>query len=214
MNYLICLYIIVFNVILYLIFFYNPPNDSPFIIQGDYIYQKDPNNLGEYSRFNHKTKECVNWVSKTICNEILYSCKKLNPKILVLGVALGDMIIHMTNKRKDFIVTGVDISDINFNIVKLYSSKNTVLIKQDANVFISEEQNTYDYIICDIFDSMTIPDFVFSVDFLNKINKILSPNGKFIMNVTNIEKSKIDKLFENIKYDVKTNHINTIYIVS
>jgi hypothetical protein len=123
MHYLIYLYVIVFNIILYWIFFYNPPNNAPYIIQGDYIYQKDSKSLGEYSRFNHKTKECVNWISKTICNEILFTCKKLNPKILVLGVALGDMIIHMSNKRKDFIITGVDITDLNFNLVKSYSSK-------------------------------------------------------------------------------------------
>lgn len=205
------LYILIFNVILYFIFFYTESSNEPYIIEGDYIFQRDPLNKGEYSRFNHKTKECVNWVSKTICNEILL-CKKLKPKILVLGVALGDMIIHLSNKRKDFIITGVDISDINFKIVKLYT--NATLIKEDANIFIRNTENTYDYIICDIFDSITIPDFIFSDEFINKINNILLPNGKFMINTVNIEKSKIDQSFRNIRYDMKTNYINTIYIIN
>ena len=214
MHYLIYLYVIIFNIILYWIFFYNPPNDASYIIQGDYIYQKDSNSLGEYSRFNHKTKECVNWISKTICNEILFTCKKLNPKILVLGVALGDMIIHMSNKRKDFIITGVDITDLNFNLVKSYSSKKTVLIKEDANIYIKETNNNYDYIICDLFDSINMPEFIFTYNFLNKINNILLPNGKFFLN--SIDNKKIDifeQSFNNKKINMKTNNVNILYVI-
>jgi len=213
MNYLIYLYVILFNIILYYILF-SKKEYEPFIIQGDYIYQTDIHNKGEYSRFNHKTKECVNWVSKTICNDILFTCNKISPKILVLGVALGDMIIHMSNKRKDFIITGVDISDINYNIVKLYSTKNTVLIKEDANIYIKESNDIYDYIICDIFDSTENPEFIFTYEFLNKINSMLLPGGKFFLNSTNNKKLDIFKQsFNNKIINMKTNYVNTLYIV-
>jgi len=52
--YLIYLYIIIFNIILYY-FFIRKKEYEPFIISGDYIYQTDPLNKGEYSKFNHKT---------------------------------------------------------------------------------------------------------------------------------------------------------------
>jgi len=204
------------NILIYLIFFHNKTDDSRFIIEGDYIYKKDAKNLSEYSRFNYKTKECVNWVSKTICNEILSSCTKLKPKILILGVALGDMIIHLSNKRFDFIITGVDITDENFDIVKLYS-KNTTLIKKDADIFVRDTNERYDYIICDIFESTNMPNFIFSYGFLNNINNILLPSGKFLLNSIGSDKKKTIKLlgdiFNSNNVHTKTNNINTIFIV-
>jgi hypothetical protein len=212
MYYLICIYIILFNITLYYIFF-NKSSYKPYLIDDNYIYQTDPYNKGEYSRFNYKTKECVSWIAKKICNEILFSCKKLKPKILVLGVALGEMIVHLSNKRPDFIITGIDISDINFNIVNQYSSKNITLIKEDANIFIKNSNDIYDYIICDIFDSVSMPDFVLSKEFLDKINIMLIQNGKFLLN--SIGCKNIMNIFKKsfINIVMKTNNINVLMIV-
>jgi 2-polyprenyl-3-methyl-5-hydroxy-6-metoxy-1,4-benzoquinol methylase len=197
-------------------FFIRKKEYEPFVISGDYIYQTDPLNNGEYSKFNHKTKECVNWISKSICNEILLTNRKLNTKILVLGVALGDMIIHMSNKRRDFIITGVDITDINFDIVKQYSTKNIILIKEDAQKFINNTNEKYDYIICDIFDGLNMPDFIFTNKFLDKINTMLLPSGIFLLNSYGINKNKIISIFQEIFSNtvIKTNNINILTIAN
>jgi hypothetical protein len=220
--YLIYLYLFVSNFLIYYIFFYEHPTTLPYKIKGDYIYQNDPINKGEYSRFNYKTKECVNWISKTICNDILFSCKKLKPKILVLGVALGDMIIHLSNKRIDFIITGVDISDINYDIVKKYSNTTNVkLIKESAESFIKNSNEVYDYIICDIFNSVNIPSFVFTYKFLSKINQMILHNGKFLINIVVIEdikEHKVKTIFEEIftynNINIKTNNDNLLMIIN
>ena len=219
MIYLYILYIIACNIILYYVYvnFINPPSNLPYEIYGDELYQKDKLNNGEYSRFNYKTKESVHWVSRTICNEVLQS-KKLNCTILVLGVALGDMIIHLSNKRPDFKITGIDISDINFDIVKKYSNKNVILIKEDANKFIIDNNNKFDYIICDLFDSLKIPSFVFSVNFLTKINKMILPNGKFLVNTLGLEDDVLInlyyELFTNSEIELRSNNSNIVSIIT
>jgi len=59
MIYLYILYIITCNIIIYYVYvnFINVPSNSPYEIYGDELYQKDPLNYGDYSRFNCKTKE-------------------------------------------------------------------------------------------------------------------------------------------------------------
>ena len=217
--YLIILQIIVCNIISYVIYEYyiNKPSNLPYEISGDDIYQKDPLNNGEYSRFNSITKESVHWLSRSICNEILHA-KKLKCKVLVLGVALGDMIIHLSNKRPDFIITGIDISDINFDIVKQYSKTNILLLKEDANVYIENTNETYDYIICDLFDSLKIPDFVFSVKFLNKINNMLTSEGTFLINTVGIDQDVINtmyyELFPDSIIEIRSDNYNLLTIVT
>jgi len=126
------------------------------------------------------------------------------------------MIIHLSNKRRDFIITGVDITDINFNIVKQYSTKNIILIKEDAQKFINDTKEKYDYIICDIFEGLTMPDFIFTHKFLDKINTMLLPSGIFLLNSYGVNKDKITNLFQQIFSNnvIKTNNINILTIAN
>ena len=181
-------------------------NFSRYTIDNDEIYQSDLYNKIEYSRFNIKTKECVRWYAHQMSNELLNL--NLNSKVLVLGVGLGGIIIELSNKRRDIIITGVDISDINSDIVMKYgNSEKITLIKEDANDYIRESNDMYDGIICDLFDSIYVPEFVFTYAFLNKINNMLNKNGKFIINVpeSNIEilKPVLDESFPNNPYYLK-----------
>ena len=91
---------------------------------------------GEYSRFNYKIKECKHWYSITICNKVLNSIyENRKYKVLVLGVALGGIIVHLLDKNKNIDIVGIDISDINYDIVRTYSDNSRLkLIKDDAEI--------------------------------------------------------------------------------
>ena len=205
-NQIIILILVVFILVKYKILGLLTLNFSRYTIDNDEIYQSDLYNKIEYSRFNIKTKECVRWYAHQMSNESLNL--NLNSKVLVLGVGLGGIIIELSNKRRDIIITGVDISDINSDIVMKYgNSEKITLIKEDANDYIRESNDMYDGIICDLFDSIYVPEFVFTYAFLNKINNMLNKNGKFIINVpeSNIEKLKpvLDESFPNNPYYLK-----------
>ena len=69
-------------------------------------------------------------------------------------------------------MTGVDICNKYFNIVKEYSSK------ERLTLILCEEK--YDFIIC---------DFVLSDNFLNNIYDKLKVKGMFLINTVNIDKN-------------------------
>jgi len=184
-----------------------------------------------FSSFNLKTKEVQFWYCKKICEEIIKDVEK-NPSrkynILLLGVDLGGILINLTNKLNNVFIIGIDISDIYFNIIEKFSPPNTFkLIKTDAEQFMREQRkNTFDYIICDIFDGIKLPDFVLSNEFLSNINKNLSPGGKFLINTIGVYyltiKDKFEKIFLNSEIRFETeypyiyilNLLNLVTIVS
>jgi spermidine synthase len=177
--------------------------------QGDELYTSLF--LGVYfSSFNIKTKELSFWYCRKICEVIVEDIKrKNNPNkkynILLLGLDLGGILIHLTNKYDNIFVTGVDIFDTYFDIIKKYSPPNYFkLIKEDANEFMKNTIDTYDYIICDIFTHNTlIPDFVFSNEFIINIKKHLNADGLFLINTVSISyaflKMVYTKIFNNSK---------------
>lgn len=166
--------------------FTNQPSKEPsnvkYIITDEEIYYPVIDNgiELEYSRFNYKTKEVGHIYAK-----IMKQVTSNHPKILVLGVALGGIIINILDKYPNSKVTGVDITDEYFDLVRKYSDNSRLtLIKEDAQEYIANNSGkiAFDIIICDISDGLSIPLFTVSKPFLDKINKMILPNGKFIIN--------------------------------
>jgi spermidine synthase len=155
--------------------------------------------MSEYSRFNTKTKKAKHWYTQQMFNYINNNYKKDEPiKILVLGVALGSVIIDLLDNFINANITGIDISDEFYEIVNFYSPKERLeLIKTDAKEYVKNENIKYDVIICDIFDNIYLPDFVLDKEFLNNIYKKLKPNGKFLLNSIGISIDKLNSSFKD-----------------
>ena len=195
---------------------------ATFKIDGDEIYELAVTNMinSENSRFNYKTKECSHWYSREIVNEILDMDD--NKEVLILGVALGGQIIHLLNKDSEMNVTGVDISDDNFNLVEKYSDINRLtLIKEDAYNYILKSKTKYNAIVCDIFIGMNVADFAINEDFLKKINELLLPGGKLLLNTTTdtdkeLVMSRLKNSFNNIDINILNNprYVNNLYFVT
>lgn len=198
------------------------------IKDGDDLVSYEYNN--ENSRFNTLTKECSHWYALKICNYIINDINNKDNKnykynILVLGVELGGIIIHLLNKLNNIHVTGIDISDKFFHIVKEYSPKDRLtLLKQDANEFIKNTKDDYNYIICDITIPEAItPPFVMENQFLKNINNKLHYGGSFLINTLTLDKTiislRLKDAFPNCNVSINpkihgTGIINVISIVS
>jgi hypothetical protein len=200
------------------------PDFKTYEIDGDEIYQQATDQQhSEHSRFNYVKKECSHWYCLEFMNSILSPKNNIKYKnVLVLGVALGGQIIHLLNKDPTIRVTGVDIDDVNFHIVKKFSDNRLRLIKDDAYNYIMTTNDTYDVIICDIFIGMHIADFVLTPKFLNKINIMLvSPNSKFLLNTTsqsdkNEVNQLLNKFFKNSSIELIHNprYVNNLYLLT
>ena len=175
------------------------------VYDGDYIVQKiatkDNLNMGEASRFNVKTKEIKHWYATQICNNIIDNLEDKNKKlkILVLGVALGGILVHLLDKLPNAEGTGVDITSQYYHIIRKYTDNDRLeLIEADANEFVKNHETKFDIIIVDIFDNITIPEFVLSRKFLNNIKNKLNPHGKILINTIGIKINKLKELFNSI----------------
>jgi spermidine synthase len=156
-------------------------------------------NGAEYSRVNTKTRECQHWYAKKICSivEMIVNKNKIKKyNILVFGVALGGIIIQLLDRLDNIKISGVDIDDDNFNFVKNHSDNNRLkLLKNDAEQYILETSETYDIIICDIFEGLKVPKFVLDDTFLLNCYIKLKKNGYFIINTIGIEYDNVINKF-------------------
>lgn len=175
-------------------------------LENDEIYHKYGN--VEYSRLDLKTKKVKHWYAKEAVNKILNN--KKNKKVLILGVALGGIIINLLNENKKMKITAVDIEDTHFDFVRKYSDNNRLkLIKKDANNYVMNMNKKYDAIIVDIFIGDDIPNFVTdNNDFLNKLEKNLNSGGIFMINSIKIDKNILENKLKVIFNTATTNVIN------
>jgi 2-polyprenyl-3-methyl-5-hydroxy-6-metoxy-1,4-benzoquinol methylase len=196
-------------------------SDTNIKIIGDDIVEivSEGGGNGENSRFNYKTKECKHWYAITICDKILNSIEKNKKyKILVLGVALGGIIIHLLNKSKNIEIVGVDITDKNYDIVQKYSDNSRLkLIKDDAEIYMKNNNEKYDFIICDVFTEFSIPKFVTTTTFLNNIHRSLVNNGYFLINTIGINKDNLYNIysdsFQPLNIDIVSLNLNDVSII-
>lgn len=170
----------------------------------------------EYSRIDLKTKKVKHWYAKELVNRILKN--KKNKKVLILGVALGGIIINLLNENKNMEITAVDIEDTHFNFVRKYSdNKRLNLIKDDANNYVMNMKEKYDAIVVDIFIEDKIPKFVTDNNkFLKKLQQNLNFGGIFIINTMriseNILKNTLTKTFNTSNILVMNKNLNYLGI--
>lgn len=205
---LIILFLVVFDAIINRdLDKFSSEHNNKYIMTDEEIYYplSDNGRELEYSRFNYKTKE----VRHSYAKEIMKQVTNNHPKILVLGVALGGILINILDKYPKARVTGVDITDEYFDLVRKYSdTSRLVLIKDDAEQYIAKNMKQFDIIICDIFDGISIPSFVLSKPFLDKINRMILPNGKFVINTISIDDNMIQNILSNSFTNKKIKHTN------
>jgi cyclopropane fatty-acyl-phospholipid synthase-like methyltransferase len=135
--------------------------------------------------------------------------------ILVLGVAGGSVIKTLVEEIKfKGKITGVEIDAEIIKIANAYFKldqvKNLEIVIDDAFEFVLKTQNKYDLIIIDVFQDITMPNFLFEDFFVKRICFLVKYKGFILFNTMilnetqNIRNKKYIAEFYNHQFQIKT----------
>ncbi len=162
----------------------------------DAIYSFDD----KYENFNY-TFGLIDW------------SKLMGNKVLCLGLGLGS-VIYMLEKKWDqeLDYTAVEIDPEICRMAHHYTTRHlksyVEVVNIDAEIFLDINQEKYDMIIMDIFQSASIPYKFQSREYLLSLKEKLTPGGLLMynrMNITNKDKSDYET-FKNEFAEVFPNH--------
>lgn len=128
-------------------------------------------------------------------------------RVLVLGVAGGDVIYLFRELYPNSQITGVDIDKTMIDIGKKYFGLGTLehasFVVGDARTFMATkgQKHRYDIVILDIFNGWSVPDFVFEDVFLDNLKALLKSHGQLFINYIGEKeyKPKSDVLHEKLQ---------------
>jgi spermidine synthase len=120
--------------------------------------------------------------------EVVKHLKKSLPlinNVLVLGSGLGS-IVHVIRKNgysPHFTLVEQDEVVLKW-AMELFGegSKKISPVCMDAKVFMQQHTTKYDLLFIDVFDRLTVPEFVTSIEFLRQCKNCLAPGGYVAMN--------------------------------
>ena len=112
-------------------------------------------------------------------------------KILLLGLGLGSVIYILEKiEQKRFEYTAVEVDPVICQLCQKYTLSHidsfVQVIPQEAMLFLEMNEEKYDLIIMDIFQSATIPQKFQSKAFLQMLASKLEPRGLMLYNRMNI----------------------------
>ena len=105
--------------------------------------------------------------------------------ILNLGSGCGTFERFFIKNYPEMSITSVELNTDIIEISKqfFYIPSEHPVINKSAEEFIESNKNKYDIIFCDLHDGTQHPDFIYQVEFYNKIFNSLSENGTFVINL-------------------------------
>ena len=127
--------------------------------------------------------------------------------ILILGLGGGDVVKQLRNNFKSHAtITAVEIDPVIIEIAlkefDIIPNSKLEIVNNDANVFLKYTKERYNLIIVDLFNDVTIPDFVFQPEFIKSVYNVLDFNGSIIFNtfiLSDVHKVRNKKFVENLK---------------
>ena len=139
--------------------------------------------------------------------------------ILILGLGGGDVVKQLRNNFKSLAtITAVDIDPVIVEIAlkefDIIPNSKLEIVNNDANVFLKYTKERYNIIIVDLFNDVTIPDFVFQTEFIQLLYHVLHLNGSIIFNtfiLSDVHKVRNKKFVENLKLYFSVHEITNLY---
>ena len=127
--------------------------------------------------------------------------------ILILGLGGGDVVKQLRNNFKSHAtITAVEIDAVIIEIAlkefDIIPNSKLEIVNNDANVFLKYTKERYNLIVVDLFNDVTIPDFVFQPEFIKSVYNVLDLNGSIIFNtfiLSDVHKVRNKKFVENLK---------------
>ena len=126
--------------------------------------------------------------------------------VLLLGLGLGSIPYMLENYfKRDYSYTAVEIDDEVIHLASKYVlnalNSEITTICADANSFVLIDQNQYDLVAMDVFESDVIPEQFETEEFLLNLKERISDNGLLMFNrlyLFDKDKKKTEQYFRNI----------------
>lgn len=139
--------------------------------------------------------------------------------ILILGLGGGDVVKQLRNNFKSRAsITAVEIDPVIIEIAlkefDIIPNSKLEIVNNDANVFLKYTKERYNLIIVDLFNDVTIPDFVFQTEFIKSVYNVLDLNGSIIFNtfiLSDVHKVRNKKFAENLKLYFSVQEFPNLY---
>jgi len=127
--------------------------------------------------------------------------------ILILGLGGGDVVKQLrSNFKSNASITAVEIDPVIIEIAlkefDIIPNNKLEIVNNDANVFLKYTKEHYNLIIVDLFNDVTIPEFVFQTEFIKSVYNVLHLNGSIIFNtfiLSDVHKVRNKKFVDNLK---------------
>jgi len=107
-------------------------------------------------------------------------------KMLVLGTALGTALVMAHQIDPTLSITGVEIDDEVVQMSKRFlpqlNDPNITLVAQDARVFLKESEETFDFILVDLFAGDFLPPHCITREFFSLIRARMPADGVMFIN--------------------------------
>ncbi len=138
-------------------------------------------------------------------------------KILMLGLGAGCVLEILENyfPQKIYEVTAIEIDPLVVEISQKYFNiqrfENLKIHIVDAQNFIEDSQEFYDFIIVDLFIDLHIPEFLWETSIIHKLQKMTYKNGAILINtIPSIQDNTriINELSKNGKLEILERYKN------
>lgn len=105
--------------------------------------------------------------------------------ILVLGLGSGTYASYCLDFFDDVTVTGVEIDQkiIDLAYTDFHMPDDVITYTADGRAFLNRDENTYDVILVDAYQDITIPFHMSSVEFFTSVKEHLNEGGVMVVNM-------------------------------
>lgn len=138
----------------------------------------------KHTNYSHGSLEKV---LKKGMQHIGYSTLKNIKTTLLLGVAGGSAINLLRNEiQNKGTIIGVDIDpkviDIATTYFNLGEYQNFEMVVQDAQIYIAQNEQKFDFILVDIFEDNVMPNFLFESKFIENVKRAMAKECYILFN--------------------------------
>jgi spermidine synthase len=150
---------------------------------------------------------------KRLFKEVDLQLEKRN-KVLVLGFGFGGVVRLIGKVNKSAHILGVESNETVLNWYRRYCKQlhNVTLEHLNAEVFMANNNDKYDLIICDIYVDLDVPGYFQSMVFLKQLKRCLNQSGLIIFNKV-VKNEQHTKEYNQLMLDMsslfKHVHVNT-----
>lgn len=116
------------------------------------------------------------------------ACLPQSPKTLLLGLGGGSLVHYLLHHYPQSHITAIEYSSLIIQLAHEYffipkNNAHLTIVHADAARYVQETQETFDFILVDVYNKLGIPEAFTRAEFFQRCNHLLSDHGICSINV-------------------------------